>query len=157
MARSSMRSQGRLRIRPSEIDWSDAMRRLLAEHACHGSMLCHVLESVGETLGVTSTTLERRYREFLRRLELEDGAVILDPAERDAIRRAGSLLEAHRILVRQGWIVPFALFERAVWRDGGDRNLVELRTAERERRCAMRDAPACALCVDDAPAKAVAA
>lgn len=133
------------------------MDGLLVEHARHGHMADHVLRRYASTLGVALTSLEGRYEEYLRRRELRAGVVALGAADRAVIRTATSLLEAHRALARAGRIVPFALFERAVWRDGGDRDLVALRNAECARRFALRDQASCAACPRDTDRRAVAA
>ncbi len=148
--------ESRSRTRPSAAQWASTMETLLVDHATHGTMPDHVLRHWAKDLGVAMTSLEHRYGEFLRRLEVEAGCVVLDAGDREVIRPAVSLLDAHRMLRRAGRMVPFALFERAVWRDAGDRDLVGLRNAERARRFATRDETRCEASVVSRP-KAVAA
>lgn len=122
------------------------MDRLLFQHQLHHSLPWHVLTAVGAELGIAGTSVHTRYKSFLRRLELQQGAVILTNAERDAIRRSGTLGAAHAVLQETGRIIPFALLERALWREGGDRNLVELRNGEVARRVSTRAASGCSVC-----------
>lgn len=138
---------GGQRTRPSREAWDVAMDRLLVEHQVHGEMPWHVLVVVGHELGVAPSSVATRYGCFLRRLELAHEAVMLNETERDAIRGTATLGAAHRVLVACGRLTPFVLFERVVWRDGGDRDLVELRKAEVHRRARnAQEAASCAMC-----------
>lgn len=118
----------------------------MVDHARHGAVPEHVMARASRAVRVAYTTMDRRYGEFLRRWELDSCAIILSERDREVCRPARSLQDAHAALTRTGRIVPFALFERAVWRDGGDRDLVELRKSEIARRVTMRDATGCDVC-----------
>lgn len=122
------------------------MDRLLEQHHLHGEMPWHVLVAVGGWLDVAPRSVDTRYGCFLRRLELDRGTVVLTTADHDAIRGWTTLGGAHRALIETGRLLPFPLFERAVWREAGDRDLVDLRKAEVDRRARRAGSPHCALC-----------
>ena len=81
-----------------------------------------------------------------------EGAVIARD-EAVAIRDAASFLAAHARLAAAGRDLAFALFERAVWRGGGDRTLTALRETECDLRSRARFLTTCLTC----DAKGVAA
>lgn len=137
---------GGQRTRPTDSEWDSAMDRLLEQHDLHGEMPWHVLVAVGAWLNVASRSVSTRYGCFLRRLELDRGTVVLTAADHDVIRESVTLGAAHRALVESGRLVPFPMFERAVWREAGDRDLVDLRKAEVGRRAHAAGAARCALC-----------
>ena len=104
------------------------------EHARHGSRADHLVADAAAGLGVSVTTVEGKYNEHLRRRESMAGVVVLDSAEKAAIVSTRSFTDAQRTLAAAGRCIDFALLERAIWRDGGDRALAALRGSERERR-----------------------
>lgn len=145
-------TRGRTRVRPGAEKWKEAMATLMAEHEAHGCLPHHVVDRVAASLAVTITTLERRYDEHLRGLERRVGVVRLSEGDKAAASSAICLADAHSRLARAGSAPLFPLFERAVWRDGGDRALAALREAECDRRAATRSS-SCTRC---APAEAAA-
>ena len=148
---------GDQRTRPLREEWDEAMDRLLVAHEVHGGMPWHVLVAVGHELRVAPDSVATRYRCFLQRLEGAHGALTLNEMERDMIRGTATLGAAHRVLEAFGRLTPFALFERAVWRDAGDRDLVELRKAELHRRARTApDASVCPMCPTATTAEAAA-
>src|SRR4051794_20644286 len=49
------------RVRPSDQAWSDAMSAVFVAHDAHSRLPHHVLEAVGEELGVAARSVETRY------------------------------------------------------------------------------------------------
>ena len=147
---------GGRRTRPSKAAWDSAMDRLLDQHHLHGEMPWHVLVAVGAELRVAPLSVATRYGCFLRRIELEHDVVTLVDTRCDVIREMRSLAAAYRALAQKGCLVPFALFERAVWREAGDRDLVELRRAECERRSMTEGFGNCPICISAMEAEAAA-
>lgn len=130
----------RHRRRPSRAEWLTVLGALTMEHSAHGWLPDAVVAALACAMGVSISTIERRYDEHVRAWELRVGAVILGARDKAAIASAPSFGAAAAILAAGGTAVALPLLERAIWRDGGDRALTALRQAECERRAALRAA-----------------
>ena len=135
---------GQRRIRPSGTAWSQMMERLTGEHERHGQMPFHVLVIAGRESYVAATSVETRYRIYVRDLAEAIGFTPT-PEQVEAITGARDFPDAYRRLARLGPVPPFAVVERALWATPS-MALLDLRVAERRRRQVTAELAACVEC-----------
>lgn len=136
------------RARPSWRAWDDAMTETFIAHDQHNRLPYHVLEAVGESLGVAARSVETRYGRHLSVMEAMSGWS-LDAATVARIADAKDFIDAYTHLVDAGDDVPsYPLFDRALWRSPRA-GLARLRRSESRRRQAISEWGPCFYCWAD--------
>lgn len=138
-------SQPRRRRRPSHAEWQTAIDELLDEQELHGWLPYHVVEQTAARLGVRPTSLETRFDQAVRQL-VQAAGWRFAPQRYAIVVQARHFADAYRRLIASGVNVPYAVVERAIWTDTGNRTLVALRTAERRRRQRLAETASCTIC-----------
>jgi hypothetical protein len=130
-----------------------AIDLLLDEQCGHGGLPNHVIDRIAGDMGVAHTSLASRFDLAVRHLVRESGPLPV-AALAPALADARSFGDAYRLVGLMGSTVAYAVFERALWADTGNRRLADLRSRERSRRQAISESGVCHICQSTSQAAA---